>query len=144
MHIPLKMKICLVVMISLCFLSAAQGEVAIIVSAKNPVSAMGNAQVADIFLGRTRKFPRQSAAVPVNLPESSATRDEFYVKEANKMPPLLKSYWSRLIFTGEAQPPREVDSMAVMKKMIADNPDYIVYLDINAVDPSVRIVLLLR
>ncbi len=123
-------------------LSAAgtAADVAIIVSPKNALSGVTPAQVADIFLGRTSRFPDGSPAMPCDLPEGSATRDEFYSKIAGKSAAQVKAYWSKLIFTGRGQLPREVASNEEAKKLVAENPRAVCYIDKNAVDRSVNVL----
>lgn len=121
-----------------------QAELVVVVSAKNPLPSLRSEQVADIFLGKSSTFPGNGPALPLDLPDGSAPREEFYAKVANKSPAVLKSYWSKLIFTGEAYPPKEISGMAGVKKMIAEHPSYIGYIDRSMVDASVKVVLVLR
>jgi len=57
--------------------------------------------------------------------KGSAARDEFYLKLAGKSPAQMKAHWSKIIFTGRGQPPRQAGSNAEAKKAIADNPNAI-------------------
>lgn len=123
----------------------AMADVVLIVSAKSSVGALRPEQVSDIFLGKVSTFPaRGDEAVPLDQQEDSAIREEFYSKLTGKSLPLLKAYWSKLIFAGKGQPPREVPSGEAVKKLVADNPKYIGYIDSHAVDDSVKAVLVLR
>ncbi len=124
--------------------AADAGELVVIVSAKSPVSSLRAEQVADIFLGQIGRFPGGSEAVALDQRIGSPERDEFYSKVASKTPPLLKAYWSKMIFTGRGQPPREVSDNVSVRRMVADNPSLIGYIDKSALDPSVRAVLLVR
>lgn len=124
--------------------SASAGELVVIVSAKSPVSSLRADQVADIFLGQIGRFPGGSEAVALDQRIGSTERDEFYSKVASKTPPLLKAYWSKMIFTGRGQPPREVPDSLAVRRMVADNPALIGYIDKSALDPSVRAILVIR
>lgn len=128
---------------SLCQL-APGGELVVIVSSKSPVSALRQEQVADIFLGQIANFPSGAEAVALDQEVGSADRDEFYSKVAAKTRPLVKAYWTKMIFTGRGQPPKEVGGSAAIRKMVADNPNLIAYIDKSALDPSVRAVLVVR
>jgi ABC-type phosphate transport system substrate-binding protein len=119
---------------------ATAGVVAV-VSARNPVSALSKNQVVDIFLGRASRFPDGSAAVPVDQAEGSPARDEFYLEFAGKSPAQLKAHWSKIIFTGRGQPPKEVGNGAEVKKRVAESPTAIGYLEESQVDSSVKVVL---
>ena len=127
--------------LSLCA-GAAVADVVAVVSAKNPVKTMlSNNQIVDIFLGKANRFPDGSQAVPIDQAEGSAARDEFYLKFAGKSPVQLKAYWSKIIFTGRGQPPRDVANSIEVKKLLAKYPDTIGYIDQSLVDSSVKMLL---
>ncbi len=119
----------------------AHAELVVIVSAKNPVTALRADQVADIFLGQAGRFPEGGEAVALDQLIGSPLRDHFYGKVAAKSPPLLKAYWTKMIFTGRGQPPREVSGSAAVRKMVAENPNLIGYIDKTMLDASVKAVL---
>ena len=119
---------------------AATGEVVAVVSAKCPVNALTKSQAADIFLGKTARFPDGSAAVPIDQVEGSPARDEFYLTFAGKSAAQLNAHWAKIIFTGRGQPPAEVASGAEVKKRLAANPTAIGYIEAALVDSQVRVV----
>ncbi len=120
--------------------SGAMADVVAVVSANSPVASLSKAQVAAIFLGRVVRFPSGGAALPIDLVEGAPERDQFYVMLDGKSPAQLKAYWSKIIFTGRGQPPRAVANGIEMRKVIADNPAAIGYIDAKLVDSSVRVV----
>lgn len=124
--------------------SASRAEIVVIVAANSPVASLSQAQVSDIFLSRNANFPGGAQAVPLDQAEGSPIRLEFYSKTAGKTPELLKAYWSKMIFTGQGEPPREVADSEKIKKLVANNPHYIGYIDKSAVDSSVKMVLSIR
>ena len=128
---------------SLCQLTGAS-ELVVIVSAKSPVASLRQDQVADIFLGQIASLPGGGEVVAIDNVIGSAERDEFYSKVTSKTRPLVKAYWTKMIFTGRGQPPKEVGGSAAIRKMVADNPGQIGYIDKSALDPSVKTVLLVR
>jgi ABC-type phosphate transport system substrate-binding protein len=120
--------------------AASSPEVVAVVSAKSAVTALNAGQVADIFLGKTRRFPDGTQAVPIDLNEDSPARERFYAQFTGKSPAQVKAHWSKIIFTGRGQPPRQASNSSEAKKMIADNPNAIGYIDGSAVDGSVRVL----
>lgn len=114
--------------------SAANAEVVVVVHPSNPAGSMSAEQVADVFLGKS------TALAPVDLPESSAIRGEFYQKVTAKDAAQVKAVWTRLIFTGKATPPKEVGSSADVKKTVASDPKAIGYIEKSAADSSVKVV----
>jgi len=81
--------------------------------------------------------------VLIDQAEGSAIRDEFYSKATGKSAAQIKALWSRLTFSGAAQPPKSVTSDADVKKIVASTPGAIGYIDRSAVDSSVKVVLTL-
>lgn len=120
--------------------SHAMAEVVIVVPQSSNVTTLSSSQVMDIFLGKASQFPNGHRAVPVDLNEGSPERNEFYLRYAGKTPAQLKSHWSRLIFTGKGQPPKEVARSQEIKRLFEANPGMIGYMDRSAVDANVRVV----
>jgi ABC-type phosphate transport system substrate-binding protein len=118
---------------------AAQ-DVVPVVSAKSPIARLDSAQVADIFLGKTSRFPDGSIAEPVDQGEDSPLRERFYAQFTGKSPAQVKAYWSKIIFTGRGQPPRQAADSSEVKKIVAANPHAIGYIDASQVDSSVRVL----
>lgn len=124
------------------FAASAHADVVVVVSANSAVIRLTTEQTARVFLGKVTTFPDGSNAVPVDQPEGSAIRDEFYAKVVNKNPSQLNAYWAKVIFTGgDSYPPKLVEGNVAVRRAVASNPNAIGYLDKNAVDSSVRVVL---
>lgn len=119
---------------------AAVAEVAVVVSAKSSVATLTAEQVSGIFLGKSRSFPDGSPAVAIDQAESSPIRIEFYTKVLGKDEAQMKSYWSRLVFTGKGTPPKENANSAAVKSSLAADPKLIGYIEKSAVDASVKVV----
>ena len=124
--------------------AAGASELVVIVSARNPVGALRADQVADIFLAQVGHFPDGADAVALDQGVGSPLRNEFYAKVAAKSPALVKAYWAKMIFTGRGQPPKEAPNSAAVRKLVADNPALIGYIDKSALDASVKPVLLVH
>ncbi|MDD2775838.1 MAG: phosphate ABC transporter substrate-binding protein [Gallionella sp.] len=118
----------------------ASADVVIVVSVKNPISSITAEQASKIFLGKVTTFPNGDNAIPVDQVENTI-KDEFYAKVAHKNPAQLTAYWAKIIFTGDGQPPQRLENNIAVKKAIVNNPKTIGYIDSNAVDSSVKIVL---
>lgn len=119
---------------------AAQAEVVVVVSAKSAVGPLTADQASQIFLGKAASFPGGGQAVPIDQADG-ASRSEFYTKVTGKDSAQVKAYWSKIIFTGKGQPPKEVPGDADVKKLVADNPNMVGYISKGAVDGSVKVVL---
>jgi ABC-type phosphate transport system substrate-binding protein len=121
--------------IALAGITTARAEVVVIVNAKHPAAALSAEQIANVYLGKDGSF------APLDLPESAPLRGEFYKKIAGRDAAQLKAMWARLIFTGKAQPPKQVGSSAEAVQQVAGNDRAIAYVDKSAVDASVKAVL---
>lgn len=122
----------------------ASAELVVIVSARNPLPALTPDQVAAIFLGQAGRFPDGAEVVALDQRLGSNERKLFYAQVTGKTPALLKAHWSKMVFTGRGQPPREAIDSTSVRRMVADNPSMIGYIDRSALDDSVRPVLVLR
>jgi ABC-type phosphate transport system substrate-binding protein len=123
--------------------AAAKAEdVVAVVSAKSAVTTLNANQVADIFLGKTSHFPDGSHAVPIDQVEDSPVRDKFYAQFTGKSPAQVKAHWSKIIFTGRGRPPKQAANGIEARKLVADNPNAIGYIDSKQVDASVRVLAL--
>ena len=123
-----------------CALSgAAFAEVAVIVNPAN-ADAITKDDIQKIYLAKTKTFPGGKTAIPVDQAEGSAVRVEFVTKVIEKDEAQMKSYWSRLIFTGKGVPPKVAANDAEVKDMVARNPDVIGFIDAAAADATVKVV----
>lgn len=113
----------------------AVADVVVVTGAANAGASLSKEQVADIFLGRS------TALTPLDQPESSPLRDEFYTKVTGKTAAQAKSYWAKLAFTGKGTPPKEGGGSAEIKKALAGNPALVSYIEKSAVDGSVKTLL---
>jgi len=113
----------------------AAAETVVIVNPKNPATRMFSEQAAQFFLGKSTMF------TPVDQAEGSAIRNDFYKKVTDKDAAQVKALWSKLVFTGKAQAPKEYKSNADVKKAVADDPKAIGYIDKSAVDDTVKVIL---
>lgn len=118
----------------------AAAEMVVIVSNKNANSALNMDQTEKLFLGKVNAFPDGSTAIPMDLPKG-ADRDIFYSNVTGKNSNQLKAYWSKLVFTGSGQPPKEAESAQEMVNLISKNPNLLGYVDKTAVNNSVKVLL---
>ncbi|MES2153477.1 MAG: hypothetical protein V4508_27170 [Pseudomonadota bacterium] len=126
---------CLIGAMTLLACGQAFAEIVVIVNPKNPATRMFSEQASQFFLGKSTMF------TPIDLPESAATRGDFYQKLCGKDSSQVKAIWSKIVFTGKGQPPKEYASAAEVKKAVAADPTAIAYIDKSAVDDSVKVIL---
>ena len=97
-------------------------------------AALTKDQVSDIFLGKSQSM------TPVDQVESAPIRAEFYTKATGRDMAQVKAVWSRLVFSGKAQPPKELADSAAVKKAVAADPKTVGYIEKSAVDASVKVL----
>ena len=119
----------------LCAAFAARAELVVI--ANPAVGPLSKEQVADLFLGKN------PALTPVDLPDASPQYAEFYKKATGRDVAQVKSTWSRIVFSGKGQAPKQLPDSAAVKKAVAADPKAVGYVDRSAVDGSVKTVLTL-
>lgn len=130
-------------LLAICFfVTSAHSDIVVVVPATSPIKSLSKGQVAKIFLGKSRRFPNGSIAMPLNQSEGNLERDAFYQLVSGKSPAQVKAHWSKLIFTGRGQPPKEAASNDAVKQLLTDDAVNISYIDRAAVDDSVKIVAL--
>lgn len=117
-----------------------RAEILIVTSNRSGPIELTREQAEKLYLGRSTTLSDGSSASLVDLPNGSV-RDEFYLKLTGKNPAQIQAYWSRLVFTGRALPPREARSMAEARQWLTDTPNLIGYLDRNEPTAGMRILL---
>lgn len=115
-------------------------EVLVVTAAHGAPVAVGKDQLCALFTGKTTLIMGASAAIPIDQPESSALREEFYSKVANKSVSQVKAGWTRLYFTGRGSPPREVSGSEEVKKILNSVPGAIGYIERASLDASVKVL----
>ncbi len=119
---------------------SAQAGVVVIAHPSVQTSALTAEQVSQLFGGRTTQLPDGSAVQPLNMNEGAAARAQFNAKVLGKTEQQLRSYWSRMIFTGKAQPPRVLNSSADMLRTVASTSGYVGYIDSQDVGDKVKVL----
>jgi ABC-type phosphate transport system substrate-binding protein len=132
---PLTLRLGLVAVLAMAARAHA-GEIVVVMG--SGAASLTKDQIASIYLGRNNSLK------PVDLPESNPLREAFYKKATDRDLAQIKAVWSRLAFTGQGQPPKELTDSAAVKKTVAADPKAVGYIDKADVDASVKVVLVLN
>ncbi len=100
--------------------------------------------VSRLFLNKAKAFPGGNRAEPLALASDSPETAVFNDKVLGKSAAQLTAFWSKLVFTGKGQPPKELDSSQAVVSAVASQPNAIGYVDASAVNDNVRVVLTLN
>ena len=129
-------KVCLITLSLISF--SPYAEVAVIVSSANQ-QALSEADIKNLFTGKQKSFPDGNPAIVLNLQGGDPKQTEFNQKALGRTDAQLKAYWSKVMFTGKGNPPKEV-SADEMLKLVADNPSTIGVIYHANVNSSVRVI----
>lgn len=124
-----------------CLLSGiSMAEVMIVAHVKSDISAVDQATLKKLFLGKTSKINGNKVRA-VNLPDDNALKLEFDEKVVGKNAKKMKSYWANRIFTGKGKPLDQVRSEESMVVWLAENKDGIGYLSADAINSKIKVLL---
>ncbi len=122
-------------------LPAAAAEVVLVTAAQGSIEALDRDMAQQLYLGRRSALDDARPVQLLDLP-AGPERDRFYQRLTGKNPGQIRAYWSRLVFTGRALPPREAASIDDARRILLDTPDMIGYLPAPAAnDPALRVLL---
>lgn len=129
--------------LSLSLYSHANHTIAIIVHPENH-NEFDERVTRQIFLGQIKSFPDGKEAKAFAVAGNEALRDDFITKVLRRNPHTMNAYWARMIFTAKATPPRELPSADAIKKMVANSPNAIGYINSSDIDNSVRVIAIIE
>lgn len=121
----------------------AVADPVVVVAAGSPLPTLSRSQAVGYFTGRMRNLPGGELVQPLDLPTSHPLRERVYRLLTGLGPAQMNSYWARLSFSGQMQPPQVVDTEAVMLRSLRDNPRAIGYLAKPPEDDRLRVLLVL-
>ena len=113
----------------------------LVVSAISPLKTVTQKEVIALYTGRSRSLNGSDSATPLDQRRDSDARAEFYQTLTGKDIASINSYWARLHFTGQVQPPQTVADDAAMVQRLRADPSAIGYLTRDPQDASLRVVL---
>ena len=127
---------------ALLSVSAAFGEVDIVVNRSNNISSLSRDEAQRIFVGEKSAWPGGKHITVLMLAKGQPER-EVILREVYRMneSDYIK-YFLQAAFTGRVQAaPKDLASAAEMKARLAANPNAVGYLKKEVVDDSVRVLL---
>jgi ABC-type phosphate transport system substrate-binding protein len=119
---------------------ASYAEVVVITNKEMPVTSLSQEEIYRIYLGKTKFLPNGVKVIPVDQRPGSAAREKFYADIIKKSDTEMKSYWSRVIFTGQGYPPIQENDDQSVRELVAKNPNTMGYIDKSYADGSVKII----
>ncbi len=135
-------KLQLLILSLVIFSSVSYADIVVIVNPEAKVDALSEGEVKRIYLSKLKTFPNGGEIVPIDQAKASKIYEAFYTTVVKKSISQISAYWARAVFTGAGMPPKQSEGgSAGVKKLVADNPNLIGYIEKEAVDSSVKVVL---
>lgn len=123
------------------FALATPEPIYVVVSARSSVQNLTQKELLALYTGRSRTLVSGTSATPLDQQRDGPARADFYQALTGMDIARINSYWARLHFTGQVQPPQTVaDDRAMIQHVLAD-PSAIGYLTHAPQDDSVRVVM---
>ena len=124
----------------ICATSGFAEDIVVVANQKNTVNKLSRDEVIDLYMGRNRLLSSGVTAVPLDLPATSAERENFYLRLTGKSMSQINAYWARLILTGRASPPTLMHSQAEAIQMVTDNRSAVGYVNKSNANSKVKVV----
>ncbi|HET8708038.1 MAG TPA: phosphate ABC transporter substrate-binding protein [Pseudomonadales bacterium] len=121
--------------------SWANADIAVVVNPAYAASSASAEDLSKLFLSKADSVTGGGHLTPVDQPENAPARTVFYDKVCSKNPEQLNSYWSRLIFTGQGQPPKIIEGGdAAVVDYVSKTADAVGYVSATAVNAKVKVI----
>lgn len=101
-------------------------------------------QIRQIYLGKLTSLDGKTPLEALDIAADSPLRTQFLDLVVQKSQGQLNQYWSRLVFTGKAVPPRKVASDQAVIEWVAQNKGAIGIIDSKLLNEKVNAIYSFR
>jgi len=133
-------RVLLIVGLSLAAAARAQGQTKVIVSTDVEVSAISQAEIARIYLGKKTFWDSGARIQPSLLDEKSPLTGPFLEENLKKTVRQFRAYWKRHLFSGQGTAPKTFASSKQVADFVAANPGSIGIVDGSYSDDRVKFI----
>jgi ABC-type phosphate transport system substrate-binding protein len=136
---------CLLVVLLAGWTMPAQADdsLVVIVNPGSGVTQLTRQEVARIYLGSQKFLAPGLVALPVEPLAPQSDRARFYHLLVNMSLLQVKTYWTEVFFTGQAQPPHQVRDSGEVVQFVATGRGGVGFIRPGQLTPRVRAVLTL-
>jgi ABC-type phosphate transport system substrate-binding protein len=122
--------------------SRAGGEaIAVIVNPANPIRSAAVGDLRPIFQTTKTSWGNGAGdALPINLPEDSALRQEFDQTVLGLDPDRVARYWVDRKIRGGARAPTRVSTTSAVLKVVASKTGAVGYVKVSEVNATVKVI----
>lgn len=121
-------------------LQACAEDLVVIVSADSGVKKLSRDEVINIFMGRYRKLPDGTNAIPLDIDGETEERREFYQRLLGKSLAEVNAYWARLVFSGKTEAPAQIATQRQVLDRVAGDRNAIGYVERRNLNKNVKVV----
>ncbi len=108
----------------------------VVVHLKNAAD-ISESDIRAMFLSKTTSFRDGEPVILINKKPEDSVRLQFQKDVIQRSPAQVKAYWSKLVFTGMANYPKEVDSNDDVIQLVSRNQNAIGYIDSESMTDEV-------
>lgn len=119
----------------------ASEPLVVIVHPDSGITQMSREEVAMIFMGSQKRLSSGLVAIPVEPMVPEESRALFYHLLVNLPLAQVRSYWAKLYFSGQAQPPRQAQSSEEVVEIVATTKGAVGFVEQSKLNHKVRGVL---
>ncbi|MCP4258085.1 MAG: hypothetical protein GY774_11400 [Planctomycetes bacterium] len=129
-----------IALIAFLFSPLSLADIAVVVSEDND-SSLSKEDVEQLFLGENMFFPDGEPATVVTQRSRNSEYTRFNTAFLGMSNTAFKSHWSRVIFAGRGQPPKETSGLNDLLSKIRQDKSIIAYVDAGSVPKGLRVIL---
>jgi ABC-type phosphate transport system substrate-binding protein len=120
--------------------NGAPGDISVIVNKANPTRAITDTDLRPIFQTTKTSWPHGEDALPLNLPDDDALRQEFDAAVLRLDLDRVARYWKDRKIRGGARAPVQAPNTQAVLKIVALKPGAVGYVRASEVNDSVKVV----
>jgi len=113
-------------------------NIAVVISKNFNADKLSKSQIKRLFLAKTNRINNTKVKI-VEL-QDTKYKQKFYKKVSGKSKAQLRSYWTTLIFTGKAKPPKQIKTLQELLIKMKKNKNIITYIPENQVTQEMKVL----
>lgn len=118
-------------------------QAAIIAHPTNALESLSTSDLEAILTGNKKQWSG-GGNIEIAILKGGPAHEEVVQTYAKKSAAQFKSFWRNLVFSGRGVMPREFDNASAMIQYVAATPNAIGYVEVTAVDASVKVFTISR
>ena len=131
----------IILLITAMFFTVNVSAAIVVIGNPAGVASLGSSDVKNLFMGKKTKLSNGQKVKIIELTDGAAGRIAFHELATGRSESQVQSAWSRLVFTGKAEAPKQVADDAAVIQAVSSSPNAIGYVDESAVTSDVTVLL---